>query len=56
MCQMVVDFIKAGRINRTVAITPLNYIRLDEDEFICYKSSDSILKFYNDYINFFRQR
>lgn len=55
-CQMVVDFILAGRINRTIAITPLNQVRIDEDVFSCYKSNDSILKFYTEYIIFFRQR
>lgn len=52
-CQMVVDFIKSGKINRTIAISLMNEVRLDEDGSEYYRSSDSILAFFEKYLQFF---
>jgi hypothetical protein len=52
-CQMVIDFIKNGRIVKTVAISQLNEVRLNQDPLKYYTPSKSMIKFRDEYLSFF---
>lgn len=54
-CQMVIDFVKNGRIAKTVAISQLNEVRLNQNSFKYYSPNNSMLKFRDEYLSFFQK-
>lgn len=52
---MVVDFVKSGRIKRTIAISALGEVRKDEDDSVYFFPNERIRLFYNNYLIFFRK-
>lgn len=53
-CQMLIDFISRGRIEKSVAISSLNELRIDEDKNFTYVLEGERKDFYLRYIKFFR--
>jgi hypothetical protein len=52
-CQFVIDFIKSGRIKRTVAISSMGDVRFDQASKV-YLPNKRIKSFHDSYLDFFR--
>lgn len=51
-CQIVVDFIKSGKIRETIAFSRFRQIRRNGDDSIIYKSESELDDFFSRYLRF----